>query len=134
MRFMFLVKSSENCGLPPKELMEAIWRDAERATKAGELIASGGLAPTAQSIRVQVRNGKLVTTDGPYAESKEVIGGYAVFELKSKEEALERVQAFMDLHRKYWPGWQGETEIRQIYGQEEFIAHAAEQQRQRAAG
>ena len=59
-------------------------------------------------------------TDGPFTESKEVVGGYAQFELKSKEEVIEGAVRFMELHKKYWPGWEGETEIRQIFGQEDF--------------
>jgi hypothetical protein len=120
MRFMMLVKSGENSGLPPKELMDAIAKLSEEANKKGTMIASGGLAPTAMSTRVRVSRGQLTTTDGPFTEAKEVVGGYAVFELKSKEEALEGAKRFMELHKKHWPGWEGETEIRQIFGPEDF--------------
>jgi hypothetical protein len=124
MRFMMLVKSAENSGFPPKELMEAIAKLGEDATKNGTMIASGGLAPTAMSTRVRVSRGQLTTTDGPFTEAKEVVGGYAVFELKSKEEALEGAKRFMELHKKHWPGWEGETEIRQIFGPEDFCLKA----------
>ena len=120
MRFMMLVKSGENKGLPPKELMDAIAKLSEEANKKGTMIASGGLAPTAMSTRVRVSRGQLTTTDGPFTEAKEVVGGYAVFELKSKEEALEGAKRFMELHKKHWPGWEGETEIRQMFGPEDF--------------
>jgi hypothetical protein len=120
MRFMMLVKSGENKGLPPKELMDAIAKLSEEANKKGTMIASGGLAPTAMSTRVRVSRGQLTTTDGPFTEAKEVVGGYAVFELESKEEALEGAKRFMELHKKHWPGWEGETEIRQIFGPEDF--------------
>jgi len=120
MRFMMLVKSAENKGLPPKELMDAIAKLAEEANKAGTMVASGGLAPTAMSTRVRVSRGQLTTIDGPFTEAKEVVGGYAVFELKSKQEALEGALRFMELHKKHWPGWEGETEIRQIFGPEDF--------------
>jgi hypothetical protein len=113
MRFMMIVKSTENSGPPPKELMDAISKIAEEATKAGEMIESGGLAPTATGTRVRLSGGKLTVTDGPFTEAKEVFGGYAVFELKSKKEAIERTVLFMELHKKHWPGWEGETEIRQ---------------------
>jgi len=53
-------------------------------------------------------------TDGPFTEAKEVFGGYAVFELKSKKEAIERTTQFMELHKQHWPGWDGVTEIRQV--------------------
>ena len=120
MRFMMLVKSAENSGLPPKELMDAMAKLAEEAVNNRTMIESGGLAPTAASTRVRVSRGQLTTIDGPFTEAKEVVGGYAVFELKSKEEALEGAVRFMELHRKHWPGWEGETEIRQVFGPEEF--------------
>ena len=120
MRFMMLVKSAENSGPPPKELMEAIDKLAEEAIKAGTMRESGGLAPTATSSRVRLARGQVTTTDGPFTESKEVIGGFAVFELKSKQEALESAVRFMELHKQHWPGWEGETEVRQIFGPEDF--------------
>jgi len=119
MRFMMLVKSAENCGPPPKALMEEIGKLAQEAVKSGTMVESGGLSPTAMSTRVRVSNGKVTTTDGPFTESKEVVGGYAVFELKSKQEAIEGAMRFMELHKKHWPGWEGETEIRQVFGPDE---------------
>jgi hypothetical protein len=113
MRFMMIVKSAEKTGPPPKELMDAVAKLAEEATKAGEMVESGGLASTATGSRVRLSGGKLTVTDGPFAEAKEVFGGYAVFELKSKKEAVERALLFMELHKQHWPGWEGETEIRQ---------------------
>jgi hypothetical protein len=112
MRFMMIVKSKENSGPPPKELMEAIEKLAEEATKAGEMIESGGLASTATGSRVRLSDGKITVTDGPFTEAKEVFGGYAVFELKSKEEAIKNTVRFMELHQQHWPGWEGVTEIR----------------------
>ena len=120
MRFMMLVKSAENSGLPPKELMDAIAKLAEEAVKAGAMLESGGLAPTAMSSCVRLSRGQLTATDGPFTESKEVVGGFAVFELKSKKEALESALRFMELHKQHWPGWEGETEVRQIFGPEDF--------------
>jgi len=120
MRFMMIVKSSESSGRPPQALMDAIDKLGQEANKAGTMIASGGLAPTAVSTRVRLSKGQVTKIDGPFTEAKEVVGGYAVFELKSKEEAIEGAQRFMELHKKYWPGWEGETEIRQIFGPEEF--------------
>jgi len=120
MKFMMLVKHAENSGMPPQELMEAIGKLSAEAVKAGTMIASGGLAPTAQSTRVRVSGGQIQLIDGPFTEAKEVIGGYAQFELPSKEEALKGAVQFMELHRKHWPGWEGETEIRQMFGPEDF--------------
>ena len=119
MRFMMLVKSVENCGPPPKALMEEIGKLAQEAVKSGTMVESGGLSPTAMSTRVRVSNGKVTAIDGPFTESKEVVGGYAMFELKSKQEAIEGAMRFMELHKKHWPGWEGETEIRQVFGPDE---------------
>jgi hypothetical protein len=109
---MMIVKHAENQGPPPKELMDAIAKLSEETAKAGTMLGSGGLAPLAQGARVRVSGGQLTVVDGPFAEAKEVIGGYAQFELKSKEEAIEGAVQFMELHKKHWPGWEGETEIR----------------------
>jgi hypothetical protein len=114
MRFMMIVQGKENASPPPKELMEAMGRIAEQATKAGEMIESGGLASSATGTRVRLSDGKITVTDGPFAEAKEVFGGYAIFELKSKEEAIKNTLRFMEVHKQYWPGWQGVTEIRQL--------------------
>lgn len=120
MRFMMLVKHPENQGPPPKALMDAIGKLGEEAAKSGKMLGSGGLAPTAQSVRVRVSGGQVRVIDGPFTEAKEVIGGYAQFELKSKEEAIESAVQFMELHRKHWPEWEGETEVRQLFGPEDF--------------
>ncbi len=122
MKFMMIVKSAERSGPPPQALMEAIDKLGQEAVKAGSMIASGGLAPTAVSTRVRLSGGQISKIDGPFTEAKEVVGGYAVFELKSKEEAIEGALRFMELHKKHWPGWEGETEIRQIFGPEGFAS------------
>ena len=62
----------------------------------------------------------VTTIDGPFTESKEVVGGYAVFEFNSREEAIESAVSFMELHRQHWPEWVGETEVRQIFGPDDF--------------
>lgn len=126
MRFMMLVKHAEISGPPPKEFMDAMAILSEEAIKAGTMRGNGGLAPTAQSTRVRLSSGQIKVIDGPFAEAKEVIGGYAEFELKSKEEAIEGAVRFMELHRRHWPGWEGETEIRQIFGREDFAQHLKE--------
>jgi hypothetical protein len=123
MRYMMLVKHPEKfSGPPPKALMNAI--NKLTAENAGAMVAGGALAPEAVSTRVRITRGDLKTTDGPYSESKEVIGGFAIFDFKSKQAAIESAQQFMDLHRIHWPGWEGETEIRQILGPEDFAPRA----------
>ena len=129
MRFMMLVKSAENSGPPPKELMDAIAKHAEEAVKEGRMLGSGGLAPTAQSTRVRLSGGQIKVIDGPFTEAKEVVGGYAQFEFNSKQEAIDSAKKFMELHKKHWPGWEGETEVRQMFGPEDFAQHTEEQAR-----
>jgi hypothetical protein len=120
MRFMMIVKHTEKQGPPPKELMDAIAILAEEDVKSGTMLGNGGLASTAKGARVRLSGGRVSVVDGPFTEAKEIIGGYAQFELKSKEEAVESAVRFMELHRKYWPGWEGETEVRQMFEPGEF--------------
>ncbi|HUE54421.1 MAG TPA: YciI family protein [Candidatus Udaeobacter sp.] len=121
MRFLMMVKHAEKLsGPPPKELMDAMAKLTEEAVKAGTIRDSGGLAPTAASTRVRLAGGQVKAIDGPFTEAKEIVGGFAVFELKSKQEAIEGALRFMELHKKHWPGWEGETEIRQVFGPEDF--------------
>jgi hypothetical protein len=120
MRFMMIVKSAERSGLPPKEFMQAIAKLTEEASKTGTMIGGGGLGPTALGARVRLSGGQITVSDGPFTEAKEIIGGYAQFELKSKQEAVESARHFMELHKQYWPGWEGETEVRQMFGPEDF--------------
>jgi hypothetical protein len=120
MKFMMIVKHKEGYGLPPKELMDAITKLSEEDVKSGTMLGSGGLKPTDTGARVRLSNGKVSVIDGPFTEAKEIIGGYAQFELKSKEEAVQSAVKFMELHKQYWPGWEGETEVRQMYGPGDF--------------
>ena len=120
MRFMIMVKSAEAAGPPPQALMDAIAKLGEESAREGVLVETGGLLPSAMGARVRLAGGKLTTTDGPFTEAKEVVGGYAVYNLKSKEEAVERTERFMELHRRHWKGWEGESEIRQIFDPSDF--------------
>jgi hypothetical protein len=120
MRFMMLVKHQELSGPPPKALMDAIDKLAEEAVKNKTMVLGGGLAPMAATTRVRVSGGKVTATDGPFSEAKEIVGGFAIFDLQSRQEALEGAKRFMDLHRQHWPEWEGETEVRQIMGPDDF--------------
>jgi hypothetical protein len=120
MRFLMLVKHGENPGPPPKDFLDAMAKLGEEAAKSGTMLQSGGLSPIARSTCVRLSRGQVTAIDGPFSESKEVVGGFAMFELKSKEEAIEGAKQFMELHKKYWPGWEGETEVRQVLGPEAF--------------
>jgi hypothetical protein len=114
MRFMTLVKSRETAGLPPKALIEAIGKLGEETAVAGQLIDTRGLVPSIAGARVRLSGGKITVIDGPFRDAKEVIGAYAVFDFNSKQQAVAQTVRFMELHREYWPGWEGETEIRQL--------------------
>ena len=115
MKFMVMVKGAEPSGPPPQALMDGIAQLGMEAAKAGVMVETGGLLPSAAGARVRIRNKKLSITDGPFTEAKEVVGGYAVYQVRSKEEAIEWTRRFMELHREHWPDWEGESEIRQIF-------------------
>jgi hypothetical protein len=120
MKFMMIVKHRENQGFPPKELMNEIAKLAQEDSKKGSMLGSGGLLPTAAGASVRLTGGRISVIDGPFTEGKEIIGGYAQFELGSKQEAVEAAVRFMELHKKYWPGWEGETEVRQMMEAADF--------------
>ena len=111
MRFMFIVKSAHS-GPPTPELIEAMHKLADREIKAGRMLDNGGLTPVSTGAQVRLVNGKLSVVDGPFVEAKEVIGGYAIFELPGKEEALASAKEFMQLHKDLMPGWEGTCELR----------------------
>ena len=119
MRFMMMVRSAESQGPPPQELMVAMGKHVQEAIQSGKMVAAGGLAPTGSSKRVRLERGEITVTDGPFAESKEVVGGFAIMEFESQEKAVESALGFIELHRKYWPGWEGASEIRQVFGPED---------------
>jgi hypothetical protein len=111
MKFMFIVKSAHT--VPPNPaLLEAMHKLANREIKAGRMLDNGGLMPIAQGAQVRIIDGQLSVLDGPFVEAKEVIGGYAVFELHSKEEAVASAIEFMQLHKDLLPGWEGTCELR----------------------
>ena len=115
MKFLTMVKGAEGQGMPPAELIEAIEKSADELTKNGTMVLRGGLYPAAQAARIRVAGGKVTVTDGPFAEAKEVVGGFAIFEFKSREEAVESAKEWAELHHRLWPAWVGETEVSQIF-------------------
>jgi hypothetical protein len=116
MRFMYLVKHPGAPGNPTPEMMQAMHKLADREIKAGRMIDSGGLTPVSMGAQVTIADGKLSVTDGPFVEAKEVVGGYAIFELRDKEEALAMAKEFMQLHLDHMPGWEGTCELRAFAG------------------
>jgi hypothetical protein len=118
MRFMTIVKFNECKGItPPQSLFEAVDQLGKDAAKAGCVMTSkGGLLPTSEGARVKLAGGKVTVIDGPFTEAKEIIGGFAIFEAQSKAQIMEWTMRFMELHKEHMPGWEGETEVRQLFG------------------
>jgi hypothetical protein len=116
MRFMYLVSNPGPSAQPTPELMEAMHKLADREIKAGRMLDSGGLMPVATGGQVRIADSKLSVIDGPFVEAKEVIGGYAIFELRDKEEAVAMAREFMQMHLDFMPGWEGTCELRAIAG------------------
>ncbi|GII77701.1 hypothetical protein Sru01_26830 [Sphaerisporangium rufum] len=119
MRYLVLLKTARQAGEPPAGLMEAIMNLGGEATAAGALLDNGGLAAGDTRTRVTVAGGELSVTDGPFTESKEVLS-YALYQVRSKEEAVEWTRRFMKLHHDMWPGWEGESEVVRVLGPEDF--------------
>jgi hypothetical protein len=113
MRFMYIVTSAHN-GPPTPELLEAMHKLADREIKAGRMLDNGGLMPLAKGAQVRLKAGKLSVVDGPFVEAKEVVGGYAIFELPGKEEAVAMAVEFMQLHKDLMPRWEGTCELREF--------------------
>lgn len=124
MRFMMIVKGDADyeAGKPPSaELMAAVAKHAEDAARRGVLLDSGGLHPSARGARVNVAGGKLTVVDGPFAEAKELVGGYAVLRADSREEAIRMGREFMQIHADILgPSWSGQLEIRQMHEPSDF--------------
>lgn len=116
MKFLMLINHSESHRtMPiPQGLMDAMEQFVAQSFQSGILKDTAGLKATSEGFKVHSRGGKLKVTDGPFTEAKEVIGGYALVEVKSREEALEVARQFMELHRVHWPEFEGECEVRPL--------------------
>ena len=114
MRFQSMIRIDENSGVVPSEqLMRDMGKLITEMTRDGTLISTSGLRPTAEGVRVRLRGGKLSTVDGPFPETKEVIGGFAVLEAGSMKEAIELTKRFLRVHGD---DWNIECEVRQMEG------------------
>ena len=118
MQFMMIVKAtkdSEAGCVPNPELMAAVAKMADEANKRGIMVTAGGLQPSSRGARVRVSGGKTTLIDGPFTETKELVGGYAIFDLESKEEAIQMGTRFMQVHADILgPSYEGELEIRPL--------------------
>lgn len=112
MRFLSMVRVAENTGQVPSErLMNEMGKLIQEMTAAGVLLDTAGLQPTAKGVRVRLRDGKLSTVDGPFTETKEVIGGYAILKADSMDEAVELTRRFLLVHGDEW---NLDCEVRQL--------------------
>jgi hypothetical protein len=117
MRFISILRTSEAHGFPPPALHEGMAALGAEAGAAGVLVDTAGLMPIASSTRVSVADGELSVSEGPF-DDPNPIGAYAVYDVADRAEVVEWTRRFMDLHRQTWPGWTGESEIRQVFGPE----------------
>lgn len=119
MRFMMIVKASpesEKGVLPSEELIDAMTRYNEELTKAGVLLDLSGLQPSSKGFRIKYSGGRKTVVDGPFTETKELVAGYWVIQVKSREEALEWAKRAPAPH----PHGEGEIEVRQFFELEDF--------------
>jgi hypothetical protein len=114
MRFLSMIRVDENSGqVPSEQLMTDMGKLIDEMTRKGVLIRTAGLRPTAEGARVRLRQGKLSTVDGPFTETKEVVGGFAILEAGSLREAVELTRQFLKIHGDTWDI---ECEVRQLDG------------------
>jgi hypothetical protein len=121
MKYLTFIRHSESYrqSSPPAALMEAMGKFVEQSLKDGTLVDTGGLLPSKDGVRVRLSKGKITVTDGPFTETKEVIGGWAILQTASRSEAIRIATEFMELHRRYWPEFEGESELRPMFGPDE---------------
>ena len=119
MRYMMLYKTAESDAPPSQEEMAAVGQLIQEMAQAGVLLATDGLQPSSQGMRVRISNGKFTVTDGPFTETKEVIGGFAIVQASSKEHALELAKRFLSVMGE------GESEVRLMHDTAAFDARAA---------
>ena len=116
MKFMCLMKSDENqpFGPPPPELYAAMEVYVQDGLRSGMVVDMGGLLSSAAGTIVSLVDGTVKATDGPFTEARELVGGYAVVEVRSKAEAVEGARRLMQIHADHWPGYSGSCEVRQV--------------------
>lgn len=116
MRYVMLIKHTEDYRgkTIPAGLMKAMDQFVGENIKNGKIIETNGLKSSHEGKKVQLKGGKLHVVDGPFTESKEIVGGYAMVEAESDQEALDLATRFMELHRIHWPEFEGESELRPV--------------------
>lgn len=116
MRYMVIVKMREDVGPAPEALQQAMSQEMAQAFESGVMVDAGGLAPSALGTELRVHGGQLSATDGPFAEAKEVVGGYSIVQAESLEQAAALARRVAELHQQHWPDWAGAIEVRPITG------------------
>ena len=116
MRYMMFIKHTEDYRKAevPAGLYEEMGKFIEETTKSGNFVGGAGLQPSSAGSRVRLKSGKITVLDGPFTETKEVVGGYAIMDAKSRDEAMVLARRFMELHLKHWPAFEGECEVRPL--------------------
>lgn len=116
MKYLMLIKHDEKYRSQPipQGLLDAMGIFVGEKMKSGVITDTAGLKPTADGFRIHMSGGKLKMTDGPFTEAKEVVGGYALAELKSRAEAQDLANQFMELHRIHWPEFEADCEVRPL--------------------
>ena len=116
MRYMMFIKHTEDYRgkTIPQGLMEAMGEFVGENMKNGKLIDTNGLKSTHAGKKIRLEGGKLRVIDGPFTESKEIVGGYAIVEAESDKEAFDLATQFMEIHRIHWPEFEGECEVRPV--------------------
>ena len=116
MKYLMLIKGSESYRNEAihQALMDAMGEFVTESMKSGVVKDTAGLKPTAEGFRVRSSKNRLTVTDGPFTETKEVVGGYALAEFASRDEAMKMARQFMELHRLHWPAFEGECEVRPL--------------------
>ena len=122
-RFMGFVRMEEGSGAPPQALIDAMDVYIGEQAAKGVFLDGGGLFGTEDAVNFIVRQGETSRVDGPFAEAKEFIS-YALYQVRSKEEAVQWASRFMQLHLDLWPGWEGESIVLKVFGPEDFAPPA----------
>ena len=114
MKYMMFIKHAESFRGQkiPQGLMDAMGEFVQKGFTSGVLKETSGLKATKEGSRIRLESGKLKVTDGPFTEAKEVVGGFAIVDVKSRQEALDLATQFMEIHRVQWPEFVGECEVR----------------------
>ena len=117
MKFMSFIRHAEKhrAAGPPPALLEAMKKHVQTSLADGSLVDTGGLLPSEAGARVRLERGEMRVLDGPFTETKEVIGGWAILNAPTKADAIRIATEFLDLHRKHWPEFEGECEVRPMF-------------------